>query len=97
MVAIPTVRDMAHTLASYGSHQANVFYALSHRQLHPVTRCTAAQHPDPVPLLQLHYRAFVAPTDRSAPVPCFGTLGLTAFPRLAFSLGITATGSRSSA
>jgi hypothetical protein len=30
--------------------------------------------PDPTPLLQPHYRAFIAPTSRSAPVLRFGTL-----------------------
>src|ERR1700751_2116864 len=30
--------------------------------------------PDPIPLLQPHYKAFIAPTDRSAPVLCIGTL-----------------------
>src|SRR6266700_3133936 len=30
--------------------------------------------PDPIPLLQPHYRAFIAHTDRSAPMLCFGTL-----------------------
>src|SRR5262249_12660375 len=30
--------------------------------------------PDPTPLLQPHYRSFIAPTSRSAPVLRFGTL-----------------------
>src|ERR1700751_2154705 len=30
--------------------------------------------PDPIPLLQPHYRAFIALTDRSVPVLCIGTL-----------------------
>src|SRR5215470_9423719 len=30
--------------------------------------------PDPIPLLQPHYRAFIAPTDRSAPALRIGTL-----------------------
>src|SRR5262249_16347907 len=30
--------------------------------------------PDPTPLLQHHYSAFIAPTGRSAPVLCIGTL-----------------------
>src|SRR3974390_2346202 len=30
--------------------------------------------PDPTPLLRPHYRALNAPTDRSAPVSCIGTL-----------------------
>src|SRR5215813_8674139 len=30
--------------------------------------------PDPIPLLQPHYSAFIAPTDRSVPMLCFGTL-----------------------
>src|SRR5215831_797707 len=29
--------------------------------------------PDPIPLLQPHYRAFIALTDRSVPVLCIGT------------------------
>jgi len=32
--------------------------------------------PDPTPLLQPHYRAFIAHTSRSAPVLRFGTLAL---------------------
>src|SRR3954447_13561299 len=32
------------------------------------------QPPDPIPLLRPHYSAFVAPTDRSAPVLRIGTL-----------------------
>src|SRR4051812_35800103 len=32
------------------------------------------QPPDPIPLLQSHYSAFIAPTDRSAPVLRIGTL-----------------------
>ena len=36
--------------------------------------------PDPPPSLQPHYRAFIATTGRSAPVPCFGTLASRFWP-----------------
>src|ERR1700674_3022356 len=36
--------------------------------------------PDPTPLLQPHYRAFIAPTSRSAPIPCVGTLASRFWP-----------------
>src|SRR5262245_42480130 len=36
--------------------------------------------PDPIPLLQPHYSAFIAPTDRSVPVLCFGTLASRCLP-----------------
>src|SRR5215470_16846045 len=36
--------------------------------------------PDPIPLLQPRYRAFIAPTDRSAPVLRFGTLASRCSP-----------------
>src|SRR5215469_4710957 len=53
------------------------------------------QPPDPTPLLQPHYRAFVARTSRSAPVLRFG-LSPRGFGRLGFSLNIGTTGSCSS-
>ncbi len=53
------------------------------------------QPPDPTPLLQPDYRAFVAHTSRSAPVLRFG-ISPRGFGRLSFSLNIGATGSRSS-
>src|SRR6476619_4005424 len=45
------------------------------------------------PSVQLHYRAFFPTTDRSVPVPRFGTLILMGTPHLDFSLRIGATGS----
>ena len=36
--------------------------------------------PDPIPLLQPHYRAFIALTDRSVPVLCIGTLASRFLP-----------------
>src|ERR1700722_816456 len=36
--------------------------------------------PDPPPSLQPHYRAFIATTGRSAPVPRFGTLASRFWP-----------------
>jgi len=60
------------TLASHSSHQANPPLIIErlvcciHRVLlFPVV--TRRQPPDPIPLLQPHYSAFIAPTDRSAP------------------------------
>src|SRR5207244_6959181 len=38
------------------------------------------QPPDPTPLLQPHYRAFLASTSRSAPVLCIGTLASRFWP-----------------
>src|SRR5271156_3083606 len=42
--------------------------------LHPVSSCTVMQPPDSIPLLQFHYRTFIARTNRSAPVLHIGTL-----------------------
>jgi hypothetical protein len=50
------------------------------------------QRPDPIPLLQPHYRAFIAPTNRAA-----SALSPHGFRHLCFSLGIEATGSFSAA
>ena len=36
-------------------------------------QCTLDATPDTIPLLQLHYRTFIARTDRSAPVLHIGT------------------------
>ena len=47
------------------------------------------QQNNPIPLLQVHYRPFIARTDRSAPVLRFGTQGLN-FLLLAGSLRIAA-------
>src|SRR5215469_16240056 len=42
--------------------------------------------PNPTPLLQPHYRAFIAPTSRSAPVLRFGTLASRFWPLAPFPL-----------
>src|SRR4029077_9371045 len=41
---------------------------------HPASSWFKSTTPDPIPLLRPHYRALDAPTDRSAPVSCIGTL-----------------------
>ena len=42
--------------------------------------CSSVQPPDPTPLLQPHYRAFLARTSRSAPVLRIGTLASRFWP-----------------
>ena len=83
-------RTERETLASLGSHQVNVpvipilsiLNGLSVARievlLFPVA--SVVRLPDPIPLLQPHYKAFIAPTDRSVPVLRIGTLASRFWP-----------------
>jgi len=76
------------TLASSGScHRTK---AAAFRCMSGSSRCRLTQRNggDPPPLLQPHYRAFIATTRRSAPLRRIGTFGLAVGAACAFSLGI---------
>src|SRR5215469_205481 len=71
----PPRLDLTALYASYTKRLSilnGLFVACIEFILSPVV--SVMQLPDPTPLLWPHYRAFIAPTSRSAPVLRFGTL-----------------------
>src|SRR6516164_9809694 len=78
----PPRLDLTALYASYTKRLARLngllFVACIEFILSPVV--SVMQLPDPTPLLQPHYRAFLAPTSRSAPVLRLGTLASRFWP-----------------
>ena len=67
LVAIPSVRDTAHTFASYGSRERDIYRKLPFRQLHGIHRgqlarslVTFVPFPHPLPKGLRHVRCFPA-------------------------------------